>query len=47
MLAAGLGIEPDAFEAELSRRAAFLEDLASRGVCEAPAVAEAVREFGG
>ena len=47
VLAAGLGIVPDAFEAELSHRAAFLEDLASRGVCEAPAVAEAVREFGG
>ena len=47
VLAAGLGIEPDAFEAELVHRAAFLEDLASRGVCEAPAVAEAIRGFAG
>ena len=47
VLAASLGLDADAFEAELARRAAFLEDLASRGVCDAPAVADAVREFGG
>ena len=44
---ASLGIEPDAFEAELTRRAAFLEDLAARGVCEPPAVADALRAFAG
>ena len=42
-----LGLDADAFEAELARREAFLEDLASRGVCDAPAVADAVRDFGG
>ena len=46
-LAATLGLAADAFEAELARRDAFLEDLASRGVCDAPAVADAVRDFGG
>ena len=46
-LAASLGLEAEAFEAELARREAFLEDLASRGVCDAPAVADAVRDFGG
>jgi hypothetical protein len=46
ILAASLGLEADAFERELEQRAAFLESLASRGVCDPPSVALAVREFG-
>ena len=46
VLAASLGMGADAFEAELATRAAFLEDLAQRGVCDPPSVAAAVREYG-
>ena len=46
VLARSLGMEPEAFEAELTERATFLEDLAGRGVCDPPSVAVAVREFG-
>jgi hypothetical protein len=47
VLAASLGLETDGFEAELTSRAAFLEDLATRGICDAPSVAAALREFAG
>ena len=46
VLAAGLGLEPGSLEAEISDRAAFLEDLAERGVCDPVSVALAVRGFG-
>ncbi len=46
VLAASLGVEADALEREIAERAAFLEDLAERGICDPPAVAVAVREFG-
>ena len=46
ILAQGLGLEADAFEAELARRSAFLEDLARQGICDPPSVAVAVREYG-
>ncbi len=45
VLAHSLGLEPDAFEAELAYRSAFLEDLAQRGICDPPSVAVAVREY--
>jgi len=45
-LATSLGIDADAFDAELDARAAFLEDLARRGVCDPPSVAQAIRTFG-
>ncbi len=44
-LAASLGSDPAAFEDELARRAAFLATLADRGVCDPPAVAEALAEY--
>ena len=47
ILAASLGMEADAFEAELASRAAFLDDLAVRGICDPPSVAVAVRSFPG
>jgi hypothetical protein len=46
ILAQSLGLEPDALEAELAHRSAFLEDLARQGICDPPSVAVAVREFG-
>lgn len=46
VLAASLGIESAAFEDELAGRAAFLEDLAARGICDPPSVARAIRTFG-
>ena len=46
-LAISLGLEADAFESELASRAAFLDDLARRGVCDPPSVAVAVREWSG
>jgi hypothetical protein len=46
VLAASIGLGADAFEAELADRAAYLEDLAERGVCDPPSVALAVREYG-
>ena len=45
VLAASLGLPADDFEAELASRARFLEDLAERGICDPPAVADAVRGF--
>lgn len=44
VLARSLGLGADAFEAEIARRAAFLEDLAARGVCDVASVAAAVAE---
>jgi hypothetical protein len=46
VLAASLGLEPGSLDAEISDRAAFLEDLAERGVCDPVSVALAVRGFG-
>ncbi|HEY6609438.1 MAG TPA: hypothetical protein VI277_09605 [Candidatus Limnocylindria bacterium] len=46
-LAATLGMEVAALEAELESRAGFLEDLAARGVCDPPSVASAVRDYRG
>ena len=45
VLAASLGQDVDAFEAELAARGEYLDDLASRGVCDPPAVAEAIRSY--
>ena len=45
VLAASLGLSAEAFEAELRDRAAFLEALAARGVCDPPSVAGAVRRY--
>lgn len=45
VLAASLGLEADALEAELARRSEFLESLAESGICDPPAVAQAVRGF--
>jgi len=45
VLAASLGVEAEAFEAELAHRSGFLEELAGRGVCDPPSVAAAVRSF--
>jgi hypothetical protein len=42
ILAASLGLSAEAFEAEVTHRSAYLEDLAARGICDAPAVAQAV-----
>ena len=47
VLAATLGVTAEDLEAELERRAAFLEDLADRGVCDAPAVAAALSAYPG
>jgi hypothetical protein len=47
VLASSLGLDVAAFEAELVSRAAFLEDLATRGVCDPPSVAVAVQEYPG
>jgi hypothetical protein len=47
VLATTLGLAPEALETELARRAAYLESLAERGICDAPDVAAALREFGG
>ena len=46
VLAASLGLPADSFEAEVASRAAFLEDLAERGVCDPPSVAHAIRSWG-
>src|SRR6188508_151771 len=45
LLAATLGMAADAFEAEVSSRSAFLEDLGVRGICDPPDVAVAVRSY--
>jgi len=44
-LARSLGMEAAALEGELADRAAFLEDLAERGICDPPSVAVAVRDY--
>ena len=44
-LAATLGMSAEAFEEELAHRSAFLADLAARGVCDPPSVADAVTEY--
>jgi hypothetical protein len=44
-LAASLGMQSAAFEAELAHRSAFLLELAERGVCDPPAVAEAIAAY--
>ena len=44
-LAERLGLTPDALEAEIADRAAFLEGLRERGICDPPEVAEAVASF--
>jgi hypothetical protein len=43
VLAGSLGLDPESFEAELADRSAFLEDLATRGVCDPASVASAIR----
>jgi hypothetical protein len=45
MLAASLGVDADAFEREIASRAAFLEALADRGVCDPPSVAAALADY--
>jgi hypothetical protein len=45
VLATTLGLEADALEGELARRAQFLEGLAERGTCDPPSVARAIRGF--
>jgi hypothetical protein len=45
LLAGSLGLRADELETELAARAAFLEDLAERGVCDPPSVAIAVRAY--
>ena len=45
VLAASLGLSANELEAELTARAAFLEDLAERGVCDPPSVAVAARAY--
>jgi hypothetical protein len=47
VLATSLGSSAEAFERELTRRSAFLEDLAARGICDPPSVAQAVRDYPG
>ena len=46
VLAASLGLTADSFELEVASRAAFLEDLAERGVCDPASVAHAIRSWG-
>jgi hypothetical protein len=45
VLAGSLGVVPNALEAELADRSAFLEDLAQRGICDPPSVAVAIRSY--
>jgi hypothetical protein len=45
VLATTLGLAAADFETELDQRAAFLESLAERGVCDPPSVARAVSTF--
>lgn len=42
VLAASLGLGPDALEAELAERSSYLAELAARGICDPPAVAAAL-----
>jgi hypothetical protein len=45
LLARTLGLRADQLEEELDTRAAFLEALAMRGVCDPPSVALAIRDY--
>jgi hypothetical protein len=45
VLAATLGLSPEALEAELAERSAFLATLAERGICDPAPVAAAVAEY--
>ena len=45
VLATTLGLRAEVLEAELAHRSAFLADLAERGICDPPAVAEALHAF--
>ena len=45
VLATSLGLDAEALEEELEQCATFLEGLASRGICDPPSVAEAIRTF--
>jgi hypothetical protein len=45
VLASSLGMEAAALERELGERAAFLETLARRGICDPPSVALAIRDY--
>jgi hypothetical protein len=45
VLAASLGLEADALDAEIAARASFLSELGARGVCDPPSVADAVGTY--
>jgi len=45
VLAQSLGLEAEAFEAELAQRSAFLDRLAQLGTCDPPSVAMAIRDY--
>jgi hypothetical protein len=45
VLATSLGLGADELEAEIEQRAAFLESLSLRGICDPPAVAEALGSY--
>ena len=45
VLATSLEISAEAFEAEITHRSTFLRDLAARGICDAPSVAEGLRFY--
>jgi hypothetical protein len=45
LLAPTLGLRADQLEEELGARAAFLEALAMRGICDPPSVALAIRDY--
>ena len=47
VLAESLGLSVAALQSELGHRSGFLEGLAARGICEAPAVAMALRTYTG
>lgn len=47
VLAESLGLTAEDLEREIAERARFLEELAERGVCDAPAVARAVSAYPG
>jgi hypothetical protein len=44
-LAASLGLEADAFEAELLHRSDYLTSLGARGICDPVSVAYALAEY--
>ena len=46
VLAASLGLAPEALEREIGERAAFLEGLGAGGICDPPSVAAAIRDYG-